>query len=65
MPAVSPNMLATFTFSRVCNVVFHCCLNEKWVTLFLSMLYWFRDHRELLNETGIALGIKDDIAHAE
>ena len=42
MPAVSPNILATFTFSEHVSVVCHCCLSEKCVTLFLSMLYWLR-----------------------
>ena len=38
-PAVSPNIFATFAFLSALSVVCHCCLNEKWVTLFLSMLY--------------------------
>ena len=40
MPAVSPNKFATFTFSRTRSVVCHCCLREKWMRLFFSMLYW-------------------------
>ena len=39
MPAVSPNMFATFAFLRAVSVVCHSCFQEKCVMLFLSMLY--------------------------
>jgi hypothetical protein len=30
MPAVSPNIFATFAFLSALSVVCHCCLSEKW-----------------------------------
>ena len=51
-PAVSPNIFATFAFLSALSVVCHCCLNEKWVTLFLSMLYC--DSRVVSWETRLA-----------
>ena len=41
-PAVSPNRFWTLAFFNALSVVCHCCLSEKWVTLFSMVLNWLR-----------------------
>src|SRR5271168_1332971 len=40
MPLVSPNRFWTLAFFNALSVVCHCCLSEKWVTLFSMVLSW-------------------------
>ncbi len=54
MPAVSPNILATFTFSSVCSVVCHCCLREKWGDVVLEHVVLRLQRGELRDKTGVA-----------